>query len=73
MLFTRVPKGPLRVPMCNIAKHGVKWRHRPGIDGIYNGLGRGPPETPETPREPPGAPREPKRSQDEARNQGNMV
>ena len=73
MVLTMVSKGPLGVPTRNIAKHGVKWRHRPGIDGIYDGLGGGPPDTPETPREPPGAPREPKRSQDEARNQGNIV
>ena len=37
MVFTMVSKGPLGVPTRNIAKHGVKWRHRPGIDGICNG------------------------------------
>ena len=63
MLFTMVSKGPLRAPTCNIAKHGLKWRHRPGIDGICNGLAGSTGD----PRDAQGATRRPKRAQEEPR------
>ena len=56
MIFTMVSEGPQRVPKCNIAKHDVKWRHGPGIDGIYNSLG-GSAGRPGAPRDHPEEPR----------------
>ena len=62
-VFTMVSKGPLGVPTRNIAKHGVKWRHRPGIDGICNGLAGSTGD----PRDAQGPTRSPKGAQEEPR------